>query len=223
MRIVDEETNEWKEPCVKIFRNGSFQITGIRTPLQMNSISLMTHKFIVDSKSYTTETPPPVSELTTKICMMNSDFSFPFRIKRRELQQIISSQTQLQTSFESTNYQGVNIKFFYNERNDYNSQGICSCEKACKGDGDGTAGGQCRRITIAPFQTGKIIITGARNTDQLNTAYEKISNIILKNVDEINDGNKVDKKVKTFPRIIQCHQHKMFTIEKTKVLNIVQE
>ena len=111
MRIIDEDTKEFKEPCVKIFRNGSFQITGIRTPEQMDIVSNMTRDFIINTESYATDEPPDKSQMTTKVCMMNSDLSFPFRINRRKLQNIISTKTDLQTSFESTSYQGVNIKF----------------------------------------------------------------------------------------------------------------
>jgi TATA-box binding protein (TBP) (component of TFIID and TFIIIB) len=52
------------------------------------------------------------------------------------------------------------------------------CPKFCNGQGDGKAVGQCKKITIAAFQTGSIIITGARNRAQLDEAYTFINNVL---------------------------------------------
>jgi len=219
-RIYDEETGEGKEPCVKLFRNGSFQITGIRTPTQMNLTANHILKLVVDTNAYT-EDLPVESNITTKICMMNSDMAFPFKIDRRKLQEIVSSTTKLQTSFESTSYQGVNIKYFYHERNNENEQGVCTCEKVCKGDGDGTEHSDCRRITIAPFQTGKIIITGARSIVHLDSAAKCISDIILNNLEDVVAGKLDEPKAPKKTRILQCHSHKVVTIPMNNIMRLV--
>jgi TATA-box binding protein (TBP) (component of TFIID and TFIIIB) len=52
------------------------------------------------------------------------------------------------------------------------------CTKFCNGQGDGTALGQCKKITIAAFQTGSIIITGARNRRQLDEAYDFMNEVL---------------------------------------------
>jgi TATA-box binding protein (TBP) (component of TFIID and TFIIIB) len=49
------------------------------------------------------------------------------------------------------------------------------------GDGEG----QCKRITISPFSSGKIIITGAREMDQINEAYEFFNEILKTHQNEI--------------------------------------
>jgi hypothetical protein len=79
---------------------------------------------------------------------------------------------------EKTIYQGVNTKYFYNSTN--KQSGICSCEKICKGQGMGDGEGQCKRITMSIFRTGKIIITGARQMKQIETAYEFLNKIFEK-------------------------------------------
>ena len=56
--------------------------------------------------------------------------------------------------------------------------GICHCPKFCSGQGDGTEISSCKRITIAVFQTGSIIITGARMKKQLDEAYDFMNNVI---------------------------------------------
>jgi len=55
----------------------------------------------------------------------------------------------------------------------------------CKGTGDGSKLGECKKITISPFQTGQVIITGARAMEQIEEAYEFIKNVFTDNADEI--------------------------------------
>ena len=72
---------------------------------------------------------------------------------------------------------GVNTKYYYNEA--YTDKaGICTCPRFCTGQGDGTAIGSCKKITIAAFQTGSIIITGARNRAQLDEAYGFMNRVL---------------------------------------------
>ena len=52
------------------------------------------------------------------------------------------------------------------------------CDKICNGQGDGKSETSCKRITIAIFQTGSIIITGARNLNQLEEAYDFMNTIL---------------------------------------------
>jgi TATA-box binding protein (TBP) (component of TFIID and TFIIIB) len=48
----------------------------------------------------------------------------------------------------------------------------------CNGKGDGSCDGNCKKITIAVFQSGKALITGARNRQQLEIALKFISNFV---------------------------------------------
>jgi len=101
--------------------------------------------------------------------------------RRDELHKILTSKYRLFSTLETTIYQGVNTKYYYNEAAPLDTElwGICQCPRPCTGQGDGKSIGNCKRVTISIFQTGSIIITGARNKSQLDEAYEFI-NIILK-------------------------------------------
>jgi hypothetical protein len=88
--------------------------------------------------------------------------------------------------FEKTLYQGIDTKYFYNKKRPAGTDaGICGCESQCKGQGNGDGEGQCKRITISIFQTGNIIITGARNMEQINEAYDYINKVFDKHAKEI--------------------------------------
>ena len=84
-------------------------------------------------------------------------------------------------SYEPIIYPGVNIKYFYNTC--YNN-GICQCSKLCTGKGNSNGNGNCKRITIAVFKSGKVIITGGQNRDQIERSYNFITTFINSNKDK---------------------------------------
>ena len=79
-------------------------------------------------------------------------------------------------------YPGVNCKYYWNKAyKDKEFEGKCYCTKKCNGKGSGNGEGDCKKITIACFQSGSVIITGARNKSQLEECYRFIKNFIDSN------------------------------------------
>ncbi len=118
---------------------------------------------------------PTIKE--SQIVLINSDFDAKFKINREVLHRLIISMGYY-SSYEPTIYPGVNIKYYFNTNND---NGICKCEGRCNGKGKGC----CKKITIAVFNSGKIIITGGQSYSHLNTAYQFIKNVIDEKKDEL--------------------------------------
>jgi len=113
------------------------------------------------------------------VCMMNSDYTIGRAIRRDQLYKILVEKYGLWSSFEPTIYQGVNTKFFWNKvRPAAAPIGICVCPIPCDGSGSGYGIGQCKKITISPFRTGSIIITGAKHPEQLYDAYNFINGVL---------------------------------------------
>jgi TATA-box binding protein (TBP) (component of TFIID and TFIIIB) len=48
----------------------------------------------------------------------------------------------------------------------------------CTGKGNGCGDGDCKKVTIAVFKSGKVIITGGQNKDQIIESYRFITNFI---------------------------------------------
>ena len=149
---------------VKLFNNGKIQMTGLKTPEQGKHLikKLINHlqdhdllpKKTIDIEFY-------------DLVLINSDFDIGFEIERENLQEELINYG-MYSSFEPCIYPGVNIKYFFNSNN---TNGICCCNSICNGKGEGCGDGDCKKITIAVFKSGKIIITGGRNYDQIETAY----------------------------------------------------
>jgi TATA-box binding protein (TBP) (component of TFIID and TFIIIB) len=176
----------WKEINVKLFRNGGVQMTGVRS-IEMSSealrwlIGYLTTR-CVDKPVF--DTVPEIHK--EQVHLVNTDFSIGAKVRRDVLHRILSDNYRLNSSYESAIYQGVKTKYFYNaQRPAGNPPGLCPCSRLCKGTGQGTKIGDCKKITISPFQTGQVIITGAQTMQQINEAYEFIKGVFTTHADEI--------------------------------------
>ena len=197
IRIYDTEMDEYKEPSIKVFHNGGFQITGVRTPKQMkHSIHLLIDAIQHIEGGFIEEGAPFPERAFQEVCMMNADVRTGYTLSRSAIQRLLTSTSSLRSTYESTAYQGVNIKFFWNagkhERGECQT-GVCPCEVQCISSGKKSSikktaknvKTKCTKVTIAPFQTGKIIITGAKHETQIKDAAKWILQFIVDNYSEI--------------------------------------
>jgi hypothetical protein len=171
------DADEFKEVNMKLFANGGFQMTGVIS----EEFSKIVLEFILRAFASLSE---PISTDTLSIHkfaiqLLNSDYKMSTQLKRAELHRILCQEYRLSSTLETTIYQGVNTKYYYNEAAPA-TRGICMCPRFCNGQGNGTAIGSCKKITIAAFQTGSIIITGARNKKQLDEAYTFMNEVLQK-------------------------------------------
>jgi TATA-box binding protein (TBP) (component of TFIID and TFIIIB) len=166
----------FKEVNIKLFGNGSVQMTGINS----EEFARETLALLISECAKLSETPftqPPVIN-KMNIQMINSDFSLGVPLQSEVIHQILRDRYGLFSIFEKTLYQGVDTKYYYNTmRPAEMTPGVCACDSLCSGQGNGEGPGQCKRITISIFQTGNVIITGARHMDQINEAYEFINRV----------------------------------------------
>ncbi len=176
----------WKEINIKLFRNGGVQMTGVRSEeMSWDAIRWLTNHI----QRHCTAKPVFEGELNLhkmQTQLVNTDFSIGAKIRRDTLYKVLSERYHLTVSYEPSIYQGVKTKYFYNAQRPAGCPaGLCPCEKLCKGTGDGSALGQCKKITISPFQTGQIIITGARTMEQIDEAYEFMKALFREHADDV--------------------------------------
>lgn len=167
--------NTYKEINIKLFKNGGFQMTGISSEEMARNALL--RLIALNAERGIWETPPYIH--TFNIRMINSDYTIGKSIRRERLHRILVENYGLWSSYEPTIYQGVNTKFYWNKsRAEGTPPGICVCPTPCEGGGSGYEVGDCKKITISPFRTGSIIITGAKNMEQLDDAYKFMNNVL---------------------------------------------
>jgi TATA-box binding protein (TBP) (component of TFIID and TFIIIB) len=186
-------------PNVKIFKNGNIQLTGIRdindTEKIVNSIIDNVKTIYKNNKGiiltdYTDINPDSrLMYSNFKIRMINTDFKIytsenmqeKYNIRRKELHNIlISDKYNNKSSFQPGIYQGVKLEYFWN-KNNANNNGICYCTENCFGKNSGKGNGNCKKVTIAIFESGSILITGGITFEQVDDSYKYICNVINDN------------------------------------------
>lgn len=166
-----------KKINVKTFKNGSFQMTGCKSIVDCNIVlnklinrlqttiaiieqtengNKIIDKPFIDNISEGNE----IKVLTFKIDMINSNFSVNYLINRESLYNILLNKN-INCRYEPCIHACVNIK--YAIPNDPNN----------------------KVVSIFVFQSGNIIITGARNKEQITNAYSYITNILNQNYQNI--------------------------------------
>jgi len=155
---------------VKLFNNGKIQMTGLKYEdhgSKVLDILIPLLKKLDAQYENNILSTNDIHYNPINIVLINSGFNIGFKVKRDILHREIVD-CGMYSSYEPCIYPGVNIKYYYNLNTDH---GICQCSSVCNGKGDGSCDGCCKRVTIAVFKSGEIIITGARTTEQLEISY----------------------------------------------------
>ena len=191
----------------KIFKNGNVQMTGVRYIDQgMNMVNVIIKLIkMVQANGYSDVVSNPANMVCTnyQVRLINSDFKVGFDIRRDQLHRILVEDYNCSCSFEPCIYPGVKLQYYYNVANEV-PDGLCKCQKKCYiGKGSGCGEGNCKKITIAIFQSGCIIITGGQNLDQVNEAHRFICDVLNRNFDVIH------KKKIVVPAIVSSEGKKV--------------
>lgn len=177
---------------IKLFNNGAISMTGLKSEKDgKNSVAILL-KYL--KSGYDTDNNcldnKDASISNFDIVLINSDYYIGYEIKRSELHQLLINKYKIFSSYEPCIYPGVNSKFYWNK--DYMDKeylGKCYCKNMCNGKGCGKGDGNCKKITISAFQSGSVIITGARNIDQIKAAYKFINKIFKDNYELLKKQN----------------------------------
>ena len=166
----------WKEVNVKLFANGGIQMTGVTSDIFAREAI----EWLLSVIKSLPESPFAESATINRfsVQLINTDYSLNKFINQDALHKLLLNEYNLFSMLEKTIYQGVNTKFFYNTANP--GIGICQCKNFCKGQGTGEGEGECKRITMSIFRTGKIIITGAREIKQIESTYDFLNKVFDK-------------------------------------------
>ena len=174
----------------KIFTNGKVQMTGLKNIEDGKKVveilieEIKKTEQLIDGKiTPAAKNPDKLKVSDFRIVLINTDFKTQFKISRPVLHKILVKDYDLFSKYEPCIYPGVDTKFYWNKK--YNKTGICSCDVNCNGKGYGNGLGDCKKITIAAFQSGSVIITGARNMEQVYDAYNFFNKIFKDNFTKI--------------------------------------
>ena len=178
---MEVRVNGDKKINVKIFKNGSFQMTGCKSIKDCNTVlnrlicKLQNTYAVIEADNVLNSDGNKIVDKCFmedinkiegikvngfKIDMINSNFRVPYLINREVLYNLLLSQ-KINCRYEPCIHACVNIKYpIANAPNN-------------------------KVVSIFVFQSGNIIITGARTRDQINSSYNYITEILNTHYDKI--------------------------------------
>ena len=191
-----------REINIKLFSNGGVQMTGLKSKEEGIKAINNLFQILKDCKGEIEEKDKDdkiikkniklISDFSKfkidyfNIVLINSDFAANFEIKRDVLHKMLQNQYHIFSTYEPCIYPGVNSKYYWNKSyKNYPFKGKCYCDNYCEGKGKGNGESDCKKVTISIFQSGNVIITGARSLEQISDAYIFINNVFKKEYNKI--------------------------------------
>lgn len=200
-RIFDNQTSfvfrmtEEYYPNVKVFQNGNIQMTGAKT-LHDIWLPLKTmYRELLRIYKINPDILPDVKDIDTlkitnlQIRMINTDFKLykdntmthKFNVKRKELHRILTSEYDVISRYDPFTYPGVKTEYWWNKYSEQRNGNDFMDKRGMKGCDTSIF----KKITIAVFESGSILITGAVNIEQVDDAYKFITSVIQKHENSI--------------------------------------
>lgn len=236
---------------VKYFTNGSISMTGckaeengleaVRTIIR----EAKKYPFIFEDKK-DLEVSVNDAVYDYKITLVNCDYCIGFNVNRNNLYKILLKEYGIFASFAPDFYHATKVGFMWNKATKEYQDGVCTCAVDCSCDKSkdkckcrlkclgedkdkkmtstdlGYKDRYCKKITMAIFENGNVIITGSHNMEQTSDTYNHMNKIFkdqYKNIVKysVNDFEKyvpTDKRnLKIIDYIIKKKDNKEESIE----------
>lgn len=175
-----EDLNTVPKINMKLFKNGSVQMSGCKT---IEGINIVLNKLIVKLKEVRAkiengkiiekryiEDSNKITVKNFKIDMINSNYQVNMQIDRAKLYDLLTKK-KIKSTYEPCIRACVIIKFVPEMDNEL-----------------------LKEVSIFIFQKGNIIITGARSRNQIIASYNYMNNILLTHSEEIVKKNEKDEE-----------------------------
>jgi TATA-box binding protein (TBP) (component of TFIID and TFIIIB) len=166
----------------KMFKNGCVQITGLK---RIEEGCMFVERIIEQVRlSNAAADPASLHVKNYLVRLINTDFRTGFEIRRDNFfQYMLDTYPKMYSAFEPCIYTGVKIHFYHNQNADQQKDGLCRCPTQC-GIREHDVG-KCKKITIAVFRSGCILVTGGSEYKQIDDAYTFICDVLEKCKDQV--------------------------------------
>ena len=193
-----EDINKEKSINIKLFKNGSIQMSGCKRIEEVNTVinkliyrlkevkgkkiedKIEQIKFVDDSSK--------VNVNSFKIDMINSNYQVNLQIDRSKFYKLLLKK-KISASYEKCIRACVIIKYSPPVDNELEKE-----------------------ISVFVFQKGNIIITGAKSRNQVTAAYNYLNDILVEHADEISkkdEKEEEDTLIKIYKSILDENSHKL--------------
>lgn len=193
-----EDINNEKTINVKLFKNGSIQMSGCKRIEEVNNVINKLIYRLKEKKGRIVndeiehinfiENANDISVSHFKIDMINSNYQVNLQIDRSKFYRLLLKK-KISASYEKCIRACVIIKYCPPEDNPDEKE-----------------------ISIFIFQKGNIIITGAKSRNQVSSAYKYLNTILIEHADEISKRNEKEDEetlINIYKNILDENSHKL--------------
>jgi hypothetical protein len=187
---------------VKLFENGNLHMTGLRRVEEghaiQQSVAAEIRRIAAENDVHVLVDPDAAGLGASDqfvIRMINCDFSIPFHVRRRELHQLLSVDPyNTVCMFQPGTYPGVKLEYYWSSAVDSKRDGVCRCTKlrvhrrrvtAMTNHPHPDVECNCKKVTVAVFESGRVLITGANDFNQVDEAYAFITSVMAAHANDL--------------------------------------
>jgi len=175
---------------IKVFKNGSLQMTGCKDMDDFNNVAHTLINILTKGKDIYNrhgkirkhinyiESPAKIGLFDIKIRMINSNFNMPYKIDRKKLSKLLTKYYGKYTKDKEIGY----VEHKYSPNSTHSCVNIKYKDIAT---GTSLIPDNIKRPSIFVFQTGSIIITGAKNLQHIIASYIFIQLILEKFLNKV--------------------------------------
>ena len=171
--------NMFKEIHVKVFNTGKLEIPGILNEQLLDSIKIMVINLIIP---YISTNLSYVNSENNGNVLINSNFNCGYFINRDKLYDILkSNKYQLETAYDPCSYPGVKCKFYFNNKEEFNSfkqRGLIHDVDKNMKLSELDENKKYTEISFMIFRTGSVLIVGNCTEKILRFVYDFIKKML---------------------------------------------
>lgn len=171
--------NMFKEIHVKVFNTGKLEIPGILNEQLLDSIKVMVINLI---NPYASTNLSYVNSENNGNVLINSNFNCGYFINRDKLYDILkSNKYQLETAYDPCSYPGVKCKFYFNNKEEFNSfkqRGLIHDVDKNMKLSELDENKKYTEISFMIFRTGSVLIVGNCTEKILRFVYDFIKKML---------------------------------------------
>lgn len=163
--------------CIKVFSNGRLHITGVTSMSEAVEVSSFVCS-ILNNTIGAVIGNKKVEAKDLQICMINTNFSLNHGINILKLKKVIINENVI-CNYTPDTYPGLKIKYTQENNN---------------------------KTSVFIFSSGQIVITGAKQMDEIQSVYNYLMDTIINNYDNIYNS-KIPTKEQKQKKDVVCYKN----------------
>lgn len=213
VRFLPTGCDEFQEFHVKVFNTGKLEIPGRFSTIVLRQIKQIVLDIV---QPYRQGTEPLYYVDGKDGVLINSNFKCGYYIDRDKIYTLLRNKYCIETSYNSSSYQGVKCKYYFNNEIGFNGPQTGSIlEKDAMKMRELAKTKKYTKISFMIFRTGSCIIVGNCTKKILYFIYEYLKNILTQEYKQISTGLETEEDTEETAKTVRVKKMNIhFSVSK---------